>query len=63
MQRDLDYLKMCGKKYSYICIDQDGLLLQADVLIKEENLVAAYDLIKHFCESIIGRFPIIESQR
>lgn len=34
-----------------------------ETLIREENIVAAYDLLDHFCHSIISQFPVIESQR
>lgn len=37
--------------------------VQVEHLIREEKMVAAYDLIELYCELIAARLPIIESQK
>ena len=37
--------------------------IQVEHFIREEKMVAAYDLIELYCELIAARLPIIESQK
>ncbi|KAL4294199.1 hypothetical protein AHAS_Ahas18G0204200 [Arachis hypogaea] len=40
-----------------------GLLMQVEHIIREENMMAAQEIIELFCELIAVRLPIIEAQR
>eukprot|EP00850_Spirogloea_muscicola_P006079 SM000028S10173 [mRNA] locus=s28:846169:847686:+ [translate_table: standard] len=37
--------------------------IRVEHIIREQNIVAAYDVLELFCERIVVRLPIIESQR
>ncbi|KAF5755878.1 putative vacuolar protein sorting-associated protein Ist1 [Helianthus annuus] len=37
--------------------------IRVEHVIREEKMVATYDLIEIYCEFIVGRLPIIESQK
>ncbi|KAI3791507.1 hypothetical protein L2E82_05281 [Cichorium intybus] len=37
--------------------------IRVEHVIREEKLIASYDLIEIYCELIVGRLPIIESQK
>ena len=43
-------LGICFNKPSYVIIFQ---LFQVEQLIKDESIVALYELLDHFCESIL----------
>lgn len=36
---------------------------QVEHVVREEKTIAAYDLIEIYCELIVARMPIIESQK
>lgn len=36
---------------------------QVEHVVREEKMMAAYDLIEIYCELIVARLPIIESQK
>jgi len=36
---------------------------QVEDLMREENTVAAYDILELYCELLVTRMPIIESQK
>jgi vacuolar protein sorting-associated protein IST1 len=48
---------------SLILAASDAVLLQVEHVIREENIMAAYDILELFCELIVVRLPIIDSQR
>ncbi|KAM0045621.1 putative vacuolar protein sorting-associated protein Ist1 [Helianthus debilis subsp. tardiflorus] len=37
--------------------------IRVEHVIREEKMVATYDLIEIYCEFIVGRLPIIKSQK
>jgi hypothetical protein len=37
--------------------------IRVEHVIREENIMAAYDMLELFCELIVVRLPIIDSQR
>lgn len=39
------------------------ILFQVEHVVREEKMMAAYELVEIFCELIAARFPIIESQK
>ena len=39
------------------------LLEQVEHIYREQNIMAAYEIIELFCELIVVRLPIIDSQR
>ena len=39
------------------------MFYQVEHVIREEKMVAAYELIEIYCELIVARMPIIESQK
>ncbi len=48
---------------SLILAASDVVLLQVEHVIREENIMAAYDILELFCELVVVRLPIIDSQR
>jgi hypothetical protein len=38
-------------------------VFQVEHIFREENILAAYDILELFCELITVRLPIIESQK
>jgi len=55
MKRDLALLLQSGQDPS--------ARIRVEHILREQNIMAAYDLIELFCESIVARLQIIESQR
>jgi vacuolar protein sorting-associated protein IST1 len=39
------------------------LLLQVEHIIREENMMAAQEILELFCELVAVRLPIIEAQK
>lgn len=39
------------------------MCFQVEHVVREENTMAAYDLLEIYCELIVTRLPIIESQK
>jgi hypothetical protein len=37
--------------------------VQVEHIIREQNILAAYDILELFCELVAVRLPIIESQK
>ena len=44
---------------SYLTLYQ----FQVEHIIREQNILAAYDILELFCELVAVRLPIIESQK
>jgi hypothetical protein len=40
-----------------------GLWLQVEHIVREENMMAAQEILELFCELVAVRLPIIETQR
>ncbi|KAI3801190.1 hypothetical protein L1987_29294 [Smallanthus sonchifolius] len=55
MKRDLAQLLETGQERT--------ARIRVEHVIREEKMVAAYDLIEIYCELIVARLPIIESQK
>ncbi|XP_059066929.1 uncharacterized protein LOC131050106 isoform X2 [Cryptomeria japonica] len=54
-RRDLAQLLQSGQEPS--------ARIQVEHLIREQNIIGAYDFIEIFCELIVARLPMIESQK
>lgn len=39
------------------------MCFQVEHVVREENTMAAYDLLEIYCELIVTRLPIVESQK
>eukprot|EP00249_Psilotum_nudum_P031334 c45225_g1_i1 orf=158-490(+) len=55
MRRDMAQLLQTGQEPS--------VRIRVEHVIREQNIMAAYEIIELFCELIATRLPIIESQR
>ncbi|KAL4194408.1 hypothetical protein AMTRI_Chr05g68430 [Amborella trichopoda] len=55
MKRELAQLLQAGQ--------EQNARIRVEHVIREENTMAAYDIIELFCELIVARLPIIESQK
>jgi len=51
------------KKKCRVVIDLLRFHFQVEHIVREENMMAAQEIIELFCELITVRLPIIESQR
>ncbi|KAI5068989.1 hypothetical protein GOP47_0015290 [Adiantum capillus-veneris] len=64
-KRSISAKQMRGEIVQLIKSGQDAhvYITKADALIKQENMVAVYDLLDQYCHAIMSRFPAIELQR
>lgn len=48
---------------SLIAFTKPAYMYQVEHIIREQNIWAAYEILELFCEFVLARVPILESQR
>ncbi|CAL9115780.1 unnamed protein product [Musa textilis] len=63
-KRELQLKQMRKEISQYIQTGQEAIArIRVEYIIREQNILAAYEIIELFCEFVLARVPILESQR
>ncbi|CAL9049371.1 uncharacterized protein LOC135633953 [Musa acuminata AAA Group] len=63
-KRELQLKQMRKEISQYIQTGQEAIArIRVEYIIREQNILAAYEIIELFCEFVLARVPVLESQR
>ncbi|XP_042383055.1 IST1-like protein isoform X1 [Zingiber officinale] len=63
-KRELQLKQMHKEIAQYIQTGQEAIArIRVEYIIREQNILAAYEIIELFCEFVLARVPILEAQR
>ncbi|WOK92449.1 hypothetical protein Cni_G01140 [Canna indica] len=63
-KRELQLKHMRKEICQYIQTGQEAIArIRVEYIIREQNILAAYEIIELFCEFVLARVPILETQR
>ncbi|XP_061339490.1 uncharacterized protein LOC133286143 isoform X2 [Gastrolobium bilobum] len=63
-KRDMQLKQMRKEIFQFLQAGQEAIArIRVEHIIREQNIWAAYEILELFCEFVLARVPIIESQR
>nr|XP_029122334.1 IST1 homolog isoform X1 [Elaeis guineensis] len=63
-KRELQLKNMRREIFQYLQTGQEAIArIRVEHVIREQNILAAYEIIELFCEFVLARVPILETQR
>ncbi|OAY78594.1 IST protein, partial [Ananas comosus] len=62
-KREVQLINMRKEIFQYLQTGQEAIArIRVEHVIREQNILAAYEIIELFCEFILARVPILETQ-
>ncbi|XP_073004228.1 uncharacterized protein [Typha latifolia] len=63
-KREAQLINMRKEIFQYLQTGQEAIArIRVEHIIREQNILAAYEIIELFCEFVLARIPILEAQR
>ncbi|KAJ6801410.1 IST1-like protein [Iris pallida] len=63
-KRDAQLKHMRKEIFQYLQTGQEAIArIRVEHIIREENIMAAYEILELFCEFVLARVPVLETQR
>jgi vacuolar protein sorting-associated protein IST1 len=63
-RRELQLINMRKEMAQYLQTGQESIArIRVEHIIREQNILAAYEIVELFCEFVLARVPIVEAQK
>ncbi|KAF0920883.1 hypothetical protein E2562_037561 [Oryza meyeriana var. granulata] len=63
-RRELQLINMRKEMVQYLQTGQESIArIRVEHIIREQNILAAYEIVELFCEFVLARVPIVEAQK